>query len=183
MDLRDKLSSLDVPPAKILKVVLALSVILLLIWLLTLSHVDYNQGPEANQFMSSEHPVDTTMVTSDSSKTKEIRSSNQSSSSMFTNGLVTFFVLLVILIMVWVWLDRKETNGSSAIDRQLGTENLGEGAQLRIIRLNNEIWVLGVTSSSVNLLHRYDESDWAEKTPEEEVGSTDKFRKLFKNHL
>lgn len=181
MDLRDKLSSLDVPPAKILKVVLALSVVLLLIWLLTLSHIDYNQGPNTNQFVNSE-PVDTTLVSTETNKTTKVGSYDQSS-GIFTNGLVTFFVLLVILIMVWVWLDRKQTGGSSGIDRQLDTESLGEGAQLKIIRLNNEIWVLGVTSSSVNLLHRYSENNWTEKTPNKNGGSGDKFRKLFKNHL
>jgi flagellar biogenesis protein FliO len=191
MDLRDKLSSLDVPPSKILKIVLGLAVVLLLMWVFTLSHIDYNQGPDAEDYIKGEASADSTteQVLSPKetkgigeSKTKDIRSYEQSS-GVLTNGLITFLVLLVVLIMVWFWVDRKQSGGASSRGRELDSQILGEGARLKIIQINREIWVVGVTSSSVNLLHRYSEEEWVEKNKEQDSENRDLFRKLFKSQM
>jgi flagellar biogenesis protein FliO len=181
MDLRDRLSSLDIPPSKILKIVLGLALVLLLMWLFTLSHIDYNQGPDAQEYITSQAQSDSVAVLGSSSKEAKEISSYEESSGVFTNGLITFLVLLVVLIMIWFWVDRKESGGGS--QRELASQVLGEGARLKIIRINEEVWVLGVTSSSVNLLHRYPENDWKEQMPEVESDSGDMFRKLFKSKM
>lgn len=190
MDLRDKLSSLDVPPSKILKIVLGLAVVLLLMWLFTLSHIDYNQGPDAEDYIKTEANADSTeQVFSPKenkgiaeNKTEDIRSYEQSS-GVFTNGLITFLVLLVVLIMVWFWIDRKQSGRSTSRGRELDSQVLGEGAKLKIIQINKEIWVVGVTSSSVNLLHRYSQEEWKEKNQEQDPENKDVFRKLFKSQM
>ncbi|PAU94613.1 hypothetical protein CK503_07410 [Aliifodinibius salipaludis] len=185
MDLRDKLSSLDVAPSKILKIVIGLAVILLLMWLFTLSQVDYNQGPNAEEYVKSEAKADTTEIISSEgqeSKAKEVRSYEQSS-GMFTNGLVTFLVLLVVLIIVWFWVDRKQSGQTKRRGRELDSQVLGEGAKLKVIQINEEVWVVGVTSSSVNLLHRYPQDEWKEETDEQDSENKDLFRKLFKSEM
>lgn len=186
MNLRDKFSSLDVEPGKVLKIVIGLSVVLLLMWLITLSHIDYDEGPDANNHVNSELKADSSAVAADSIYSKEESENMQAGdelSGIFSSGLLTFFVLLVILIMIWLWFDRKGSLGERADNRGLKTHILGEGAQLKIIRINEEVWVIGVTSSSVNLLHRYQKDEWKEKEPESEANGNDMFRKLFKSQL
>ncbi len=182
MDLRDKLSSLDVAPGKILKIVLGLAVVLLLMWLFTLSHIDYNQGPDAEEYIQSQAQTDSAVVGASSDDAREIKSYGEPS-GIFTNGLITFLVLLVVLIMVWFWVDRKQSGSTAGNQRELASQVLGEGAQLKIIRMNEEVWVLGVTSESVNLLHRYPENEWKEKMPKKESGGSDVFGKLFKSQM
>lgn len=187
MDLRDKLSSLDVPPSKILKIVLGLAVVLLLMWLFTLSHIDYNQGPDAKDYIKRKAQDDSTeqVISSGAKKeseTEKIQSYEQSS-GVFTNGLITFLVLLVVLIMVWFWVDRKQSGGAKSRGRELDSQLLGEGAKLKIIQINEEVWVVGVTANSVNLLHRYSKEDWKEKNQEQDSENNDLFRKLFKSQM
>ncbi|MEL7833599.1 flagellar biosynthetic protein FliO [Fodinibius sp. Rm-B-1B1-1] len=188
MDLRDKLSSLDVPPSKILKIVLGLAVVLLLMWLFTLSHIDYNQGPDAEEYIKAN--ADSTEQVFSSNENKEITESKpndvrsyEQSSGIFTNGLITFLVLLVVLIMVWFWVDRKQSGRSKTRGRELDSHVLGEGAKLKIIQINKEVWVMGVTSGSVNLLHRYSQEEWQEKNQEQGSEDKDLFRKLFKSQM
>ncbi len=185
MDLRDKLASLDVAPSKILKIVLGLAVILLLMWLFTLSHVDYNQKPDAEKYIKSQAKADSTEVIATNGQedqAKEIQSYEQSS-GVFTNGLITFLVLLVVLIMVWFWIDRKQSGHTKSGNRELDAQILGEGAKLKIIQINEEVWVVGVTSSSVNLLHRYTQEEWKEEVHEQDTKNKDLFGKLFKSQM
>lgn len=187
MDLRDKLSSLDAPPSKILKIVLGLAVILLLMWLFTLSHIDYNQGPDAEEYIKRGAQTDSTeqVLSSQRNNASEVDQdrSYEQSSGMFTNGLITFLVLLVVLIIVWFWVDRKQSTRSKNKSRHLDSEVLGEGAKLKIIEINEEVWVVGVTSNSVNLLHRYTQEEWKEETHEQDSENKDLFGKLFKSQM
>ena len=188
MDLRDRLSSLDVPPSKILKIVLGLAVVLLLMWLFTLSHIDYNQGPDAEDYIKANADSTEQVISSQNSR-KETEGapknlqSYQQSSGVFTNGLITFLVLLVVLIVVWFWIDRKQSGRSTSRGRELDSQVLGEGAKLKIIQINEEVWVVGVTSNSVNLLHRYPKEDWKERNQKQEPENKDLFRKLFKSQI
>lgn len=183
MDLRNKLSSLDIPPGKILKIVLGLALILLLMWLFTLSHIDYAQGPDAQQYITSQAQSDSASVLGSSSKGAKEITSYEEPSSIFTNGLTTFLVLLVVLVMIWFWVDHKQSDKGRGDHRELASHVLGEGARLKIIQINEEVWVLGVTSSSINLMHRYAQNDWKEQAPDVESGSGDIFRKLFKSKM
>lgn len=183
MDLRDTLSSLDVAPKKVLKIVLGLAVVLLLMWLFTLSHIDYNGDPDAEKVtITTEEPADSSAAVSGEDAQK-LRSYSKSSGGMFSSGLLTFMVLLAILIGIWFWLDRKNPNQSGTVRRAVGSENLGEGAKLKIVQINNEIWILGVTSASVNLLHRYPKNEWQETAPDNDQPGNDMFAKLFRSQM
>ena len=184
MGLRDKRSSLDVAPSRILKIVLGLALVLLLMWLFTLSHIDYNQRAESEEYIKTASEADSTQIITGNreDRAKEVQSYDQSS-GVFMNGLITFLVLLFVLIIVWFWVDRKESVRSKGPERSLSSQSLGEGATLRIIRINEEIWILGVTSNTVNLLHRYPESDWKENLQGEDVEEDNMFRKLFKSQM
>lgn len=184
MDLRDKLSSLSASPGKILKIVLGLAAVLLLMWVFTLSHIDYNERT-GKDYINGSGIKDTVAISKNSPATEGIKKgSGRNSSGMFTNGLITFFVLLVILIMVWLWIDRKGPNTTAGRGREIMSLSVGEGARLKIMRINNEVWVLGVSGSSVNLLHRYSREEWTEELEtKEKEGGKGTFRKLFRDKL
>lgn len=187
MDLREKLSSLSISPKKVLKIVIGLSVVLLLMWLFTLSQIDYTGKSGDRKVFKSEQAIDSLSAEADTSSSEATEVSRyNNSSNLFINGLLTFFVLVVILGLIWFWADR--SGGGSARSkkgRQVDNQILGEGAQLQIIRMNNEkeVWVLGVTSSSVNLLHRYTDEEWEESEKEHGKTASDTFSKLFRSKL
>lgn len=184
MDLREKLSTLSVRPTKVLKIVIGLSVVLLLMWLVILSQVNYTEGNYSDHSDTAQQQADSVVAGDSLSTTAAQRKySDDSSTDVFSNGLLTFFVLLVILGGIWLWLQQKESSVSRTKQRELGSQILGEGAQIKIIRINKEIWVLGVTSNSVNLLHRYSEEEWTEKISEEESTKTPIFQKLFRSEM
>ena len=185
MDLRDKLSSLSVSPPKILKIVIGLSVVLLLMWLFTLSQIDYTRKDAGNrEVFQQEQTRDTHSADSSNSEAGAV-DGYRDSSSMFSNGLVTFFVLIIILALIWFWVDRSQTSVSTKKRREIGSHSLGEGVQLKIIRVNNEVWVLGVASASVNLLHRYPKDEWEEPeaSPQATGTDSDTFAKLFRDKI
>ena len=184
MDLRETFSSLDASPNKILKIVIGISVVLLLMWLLTISQMDYGNDvapKDRRSVFKTAAKADSVATQSDSTEMSPVKADDESP-GLFSDGLVTFFVLLVILGGIWVWVDRKAPQAKSGDRRQIANVPLDEGAKLKIIRINEEIWVLGVTGNSVNLLHRYSKSEWNEelKDPEE---NKELFKKLFKNQM
>ena len=65
----------------------------------------------------------------------------------------------------------------------MGEHILGHGAQLKFVEVNNEVWVLGLTAGSLNLLHRVAKSEWTEtnvdELPEMKADSAD-FKSLYK---
>lgn len=187
MDLRETFSSLDASPKKILKIVIGISVVLLLMWLLTISQMDYGNNVAhkgQRSVFKTEAKVDSAAIQADSSQVSPspVKISDESP-SLFSDGLVTFFVLLVILGGIWIWVDRKAPQTKNADRRQIANVPLDEGAKLKIIRINEEVWILGVTGSSVNLLHRYAESDWNEELKDPDGEKKDLFRKLFKSQM
>lgn len=184
MDLRDKFSSLAVSPQKILKIVIGLSLVLLLMWLFTLSRID-QRGEQGSSIIAS-GKQDNTAVIKDkaASESQGVGPYGESGSGdMFSGGLLTFGVLLVILMGVWYWLDRKEAGSARDVQREIGSHILGERAQLKILQINGEVWVLGVTAETVNLLHRYPKSEWTETNPDELKAEGDKFSKIFRKKL
>jgi len=183
MDLREKLSSVPGGSRKVLKIVLGLSFILLLIWLLTLSYIDVGESPTGPQSFVKEQPVDSVSTTTygvaaDTSKV----TANTDSPALFSNGLIIFFVLAVCLVVIWLWFERKGTNSPGGTGREIDSLPLAEGANMKIIMINEEVWVVGITSNSVNLLHRYPKEEWKEKMADEK-SSPESFTTLFRDKL
>jgi flagellar biogenesis protein FliO len=116
-------------------------------------------------------------------KTGEItRAEKDSDSGMFGNAFVTFLFLIVLLAGIWYWSDRNNGRLEPGMNRILGTQTLGEGVSLKIIKINQEVWVLGVTSQSVKLLHRYNENEWNEEMPVQNM-KQENFMETFKKKL
>ena len=88
--------------------------------------------------------------------------------------------------MPGVWIARKggplEPETGPATFTDLGkTQGIAPGQNLQIVEVNNEIWVLGVTGSSINLLHRYDRDEW--DGPVQPIGSISHKSFFFRDFL
>ncbi len=154
-------------PRNILGFVISLAVVMLVLWLFVVSRMDYqsNDAPDPNTTAASQERIDSVRVMmgrTDTVVVEEDRSSN-----IFFNALTTFVVLLILLGGVWLW-SRKKLGSSTTKGtyfRDIGEHAIGPGQQLKVIEINNEIWVLGVGADSVTLLHRYPKDQWKEEIP------------------
>lgn len=178
-------------PQKILKIVLTFSVVILVMWLFMVSRMEFTGGSGSGSSGSGTQEG-ISVERADSLRTilnrerGDSAASDERSSGIFMNAFTTFIILVSILGVVWFW---SKTKGSTAPKRrrelkEMGAHSLGNGAQLKIVELNGEIWVMGVTQQSVNLLHRYSKDEWNEEKEPFEVPSEDdnSFSAIFRRN-
>lgn len=166
MDIRDLLTAGSVDPQKLLKIVLAISVVLLALWLIVVSRMDLD-GPGAEDGTGYHHRTDSLrqslVQVTDSSRISSVEAGDERrGSGLFLSAFTTFLVLITLLGLVWAW-SRKQRPGHSVGSRfrQLGSHSLGQGAQMKVLEVNDEVWVVGVSSSGpITLLHRYQREEW-----------------------
>lgn len=176
MDLREHLSSSSVSPQKILKIVIGFSVVLLVMWLFLISRMDYTGSVDPqNEVAQARADSIRTLIGQQSPASSGME---EDSPDIFMNAFTTFLVLIVILGGVWFWSRNRTKSGDIQASREIDGHILGQGAQLKIVEINEEIWVLGVTSDTVNLLHRYPKDEWNESLEEPEMDQSS-FYKLF----
>lgn len=178
MDLKNYLSSSSADPKQILKIVLAFAVVMLVLWLFMVSRMDFRGGIEtADSRVHVESDSTRSAITQYEGRPQR---SGQDSPNIFFNAFTTFAVLLGLLGIVWLWTRSKEQSAPKKSDlNELGGQMLGQGAQLKILEINNEIWVMGITANSVNLLHRYSQDEWIEQKDVEKPKKENGFYKMF----
>lgn len=184
MDLRQFLSSSSINPKQILKIVLSLSVILLVVWLFMVSRMELS-GPGRGADPASIERADSirTAINSNRPDREIVRSENEP--NIFMNAVTTFVVLISIMGVVWFLIQKKASGSREQVPlfRDMGEQPIGNGSQLKVVEVNGEIWILGLASGSVNLLHRYQSDEWKEReiqTTEKEDGN---FLNYFKSKL
>lgn len=179
MDLKHYLSSSSGNPRQILKIVLSFAVIMLVLWLFMISRMDY--GEETSSIPATQERTESLRSALNQTQAGESQSENRTP-NIFLNAFTTFMVLIALLGLVWLWSRKKSQLGKEQELLEIGGHMLGQGAQLKIVEINKEIWVIGVTSGSVNLLHRYPKSEWSGqiKQPESEEKS---FYQIFRGKI
>jgi flagellar biogenesis protein FliO len=178
MDLKEFMSSFSANPKQVLKIVLLFSVVMLTIWLLMVSQMDVgNRGVISSPDPEVQARADSMRVVLNSADRG--RYDESSSSDLFLNAFTTFMVLLSILGALWFWAKSKHEANEEKSFSELGTQMLGQNAHLKIIEINDEVWVLAVTANSVDLLHRYSQEEWNRKTETPAKESKNKFYQLL----
>lgn len=178
MDLRQFLSSSSVSPQKILKIVLSVSVVLLFMWLFMVSRMEYTNTSEPENPAVQEARTDSLRsLLNQRDEEEAVSRSDEKSSNIFLNAFTTFLILVTLLGVVWFW-SRNNQTGDNRKTREVDRHMLGQGAEMKIVEVNEEIWVLGVTSGSVNLLHRYQKSEWKEQLTKPDTDDRT-FHKIF----
>ena len=193
MDFQKILSQSTKKPKHILRIVLSFSVALLVIWMFLMSRMEFS----ATEKVANKPEVEQRTEGLKSSLKKEeleatagepAKVNQEETEGVFQNAFTTFLVMMGLLGLVWFWARNKSGTGAlNEESRDLGEHILGQGAQLKFVEINNEVWVLGLTSSSLNLLHRVPKSEWRETVEFEGVeeikpakaGSAD-FKSLYK---
>lgn len=179
-NLKEQLSSAPQDPRKILKIVISISVVLLVMWLFLVSKMDYGNTSEP-RYPAVEQQADSMRTLLERESAGRTAAMEDSSPNMFSNAFITFLVLMTLLGFAWLWVRKKSPAETKQQNfQQLLSQGLGQGAELKIVKLNGEIWVLGVTANAVTLLHRYPEEEWNEpfEQPEQNLNS---FYQLFRS--
>lgn len=184
MDFKKFLSSGSSDPKKILTAVLGFAAVMLVLWLLIVSRMDFStSGSTASVEERQRADSLRSAITQNDGQPQRMREdADEEAPNIFFNAFTTFLVLLTLLGLVWFWSRSKggETGGNkmTGMFEELGGQALGQGARLKVVEVNEEIWVMGVTENNVNLLHRYSREEWKVKA-DEAPQSESSFYKLF----
>ena len=177
MDLKNFIPAGD--PKKVLGTVISISVVLLVIWLFAVSRMEYRSGQPSDEATGQRaESVQRIMNNSNGNESP----AGREPSRIFMNALTTFFVMVILLVAVWFWSRKKSGPAySGRYFREIGQHGIAPGQQLKILEINEEVWVLAVSSSGTTLLHRYPAGQWKEKqeipSPSTKTGSS--FYKMF----
>ncbi len=178
MDLR-KLLSGSGDPHRILKIVLSFSIVMLFLWLLMVSRMDYGTGEDAHSETVRTESENTLRSITGIREQSGSPGGDRSSPNIFMNALTTFLVMGTILAVIWLWSrSRSGDKVPSNRFRDLGEHHLGHDKSLKVVEINNEIWVLGLSSGTVSLLHRYSADEWKDKIVGDDKEESN-FYKLF----
>lgn len=178
MDLRHFVTG---SPKNILSIIITVSVVLLLLWLLVIARMDY--GSQTETVDPVDHDRLESVRTMRGDTDTEMPVVDQRSSGLFTNAFTTFMVMIVLLAAVWFWSKRRSGTSTETGKRfnELDVHILGPGQFLKVMEINDEIWILGVGSGSISLLHRYEKNEWKElSTPVQRHVENQGFLKMFK---
>lgn len=175
MDFHKMLSKTGKNPQSILKIVLGLSFILLVMWLFLVSQMDTRSVSPENSSEVIEQPTEApseAVQSEESAVTKAKQEDTQrvekkEAPALFQNAFVTFLVLVSLLVGIWYWAKKKEgANSGKGKTREVDSHQLSESSQLKFLEINEEIWVVGLSESGMNLLHRYPKEEWKEGLPD-----------------
>ena len=194
MDFERILSHSTKKPKSIVKIVVSFGITLLVLWIFVVSRMEVKQAPKkvfvndsTKTTMSLKEslpsgnsisiPADSTESTSESESIAAISDPGENESTgIFQNATTTFVILVGLLGGVLFFLSRKKKKGStqSGDVTELGGHVIGQGAQLKFLEINNEVWVIGLTPGNMNLMQRIPKEFWnAHKEFEEEPESDD----------
>lgn len=181
MDFKKYLSAGSTDPKQILKFVLGFAAVMLVLWLVMVSQMDFSGSGDPATPEDRMRADSLRSAISQNDGPIQSAESGEESPDIFFNALTTFLILITLLGLVWIWSRSKGNSPerNTNMFNELGGQMLGQGTQLKVIEINNEIWVMGVSEGSVSLLHRYAKEDWAGKIePDEPIESS--FYKMFK---
>ena len=140
--------------------------VLLVLWLFMVSRMELGNQRQSVLVANQPDSVATQSITKSLLQQPEAQivetvDAQQKQPAIFQGAFTTFLVMFVILGIVWLWSKKKSTPSEvKQTITELGHHVLGQGSQLKIVDINNEVWVLGVSSGAPTLLHRYTKDEW-----------------------
>lgn len=156
-----------------LRTVLGVAAALLVLWLVIVSRMEF--GAQSTESVSPRIEAvrgggGATAVEADSAQPTpaEQKKLSRSGKGPFVPAFTTFLVLISLLGGVWyLVVHRSGSSASPSRGSHIRSIALSAGSELSIVRINGEVWVLGVSpQGSVQLLHRYPEEEWIEPGPD-----------------
>ena len=168
MNLTSLLSQSTKQPKTILRIIISVSIGLLVLWIFLVSKMDLpsqresilvNADTSQNIINTRDNLLRQNQLSEKVDVTDEAVSDED---PIFQNAFTTFFVMIVILGGIWLWTIKKKKNiiNSNQGIKDISQYVIGQGVQLKIVEINEEVWVLGITTNSIDLLHRYKKNEW-----------------------
>lgn len=187
MNLSKLLQQSTKQPKAILKIVISVSIGLLVLWIFLVSRMELPSERDSVLVFSdtTAQVIDiSSSLLGEASNDQPVVINNSEQPVVFQGAFTTFFVMVSVLGAVWIWVARKKKKPpvSEQEVQELSSHIIGQGIQLRIVEINEEIWILGVSPSSVNLLHKYSKDEWKPpaKIPQGEEISGSDFNSILK---
>jgi flagellar biogenesis protein FliO len=165
MKLVSLLSHSNIKPTSILRIVISGSIGVLVFWVFLVSKMDLPSDKNSLLAFSNtgKRVVELRKITEETQSIKTKPEEIQGHQiPMLQNAFTTFFVMVTILGGIWLWVrkKRKKVDHRDQTIKVITQHVIDSGTKLKIIEINNETWVLGITTNAVNLLHRYSKQDW-----------------------
>lgn len=162
MDYQKIFSQSGKKPQSILKIVIGISLALLVMWLFMVSKMDMGSVAQSTKPEVQERTIGLQeSLKKSAGSTTQV--SKEEKAPMFQNAFITFLFMVSVLGAVWYWSKKKGGVAQKEIkSRDIDSHILTENTQLKFIEVNEEVWVLGVSESGVNLLHRFSKEEWKE---------------------
>lgn len=161
-------------------VVVGLGFTLLVIWIFVISQTD-NSGP--NKGLTAEQQVSLDSLRNALGRSPE-SVSKRDDEGLLDNAIITFILLGGGLLVLWIWSRRQPESNVRTLFTEVGEQQLAPGQTLKVIEINDEYWVLGVTSDNINLLEKMPRENWdlppAHSTA---TGSPKSFSDLMKKYV
>jgi flagellar biogenesis protein FliO len=201
MDFQKLLSQSKKKPQHILKLVLSFSVVILVIWLFMVSRMDLSttntsqdpavqartEGLKTSLLQKEQESAQKEGETQPETiaQPKQAVTENEAP-NVFQNAFVTFALMITVMGGAWFWVKKKGSSSRKKTEdeRDRGAYDLGPGAQLKFVEINQEVWVLSLTGGSVNLLHRIPNAEWNENEMDvpldTKTASTADFKSFYK---
>jgi len=188
MDITNLLNHSTKKPKAVLRIVISVSIGLLVLWIFLVSRMEL-PGQRDSVLVSASDSTQQMLdvkkeLLGEQDATPGVFESSTEQPPMFQNAFTTFMVMVTMLGGLWAWSMRKKKRVPDTPQdiKEIAQHVIGQGVQLKVIELNEEVWVLGVSANSVNLLHRYPKKDWQlpkALDPEPELSGSD-FNSIFK---
>ncbi|MFP8488649.1 flagellar biosynthetic protein FliO [Gracilimonas sp. Q87] len=173
MDFQKAFSQSGKKPQSILKIVLGISLALLVIWLFLVSKMDTGTVAQSSDPEVQERTLGLQESLKKTSVSK-VQESKREEPDMFQNAFITFLFMVSVLVAVWYWSKKKGAVTQKEIkSRDIDSHSLSQNAQLKFIEINEEVWIVGVAETGVNLLHRYSKEEWKEGETENTAHEAD----------
>ncbi|MCR9133441.1 MAG: flagellar biosynthetic protein FliO [bacterium] len=198
MNIASLLNQSNKDPKTILRIVISVSVGLLVLWIFLVSKMDLptqkntvlvsaqDSVQQQTKSIKSALLNESNQEVSRESTTKQEQGSEVAESeqpAMFQNAFTTFLVMITLLGGLWAWSNKKKkkTDVKESDINELSQHIIGQGVQMKVLEINEEIWVVGVSANAINLLHRYPKNEWKSKPAkqEEELSESD-FNSIYK---
>ncbi len=180
MDVAKFLTQSTRNPKTILQIVISISIGLLVLWVFLVSKMDLPSSTDTSRIT-----FDTASTSMENSGSTTPVETAKKTELQFQNALTTFFFMIVVLGGIWIWTKGRKHKSHHAHQhiKELTKYVIAQGAQIHILEINNEIWVIGTTTSNINVLHRYPKSEWHPSTvpsKDHEMISKNNFDSIFK---
>lgn len=185
-------SNWRIPPntsiRRFLQLVVALAFAMLVVWVFVMSQNEMDSGSGMPEY----NPADSASVVQkqrlDSLRkaigrdAAEVKQREETESWMSRTIPIIVLFLIVLGAMLW-WARKREGDAGGTIFKEVAQQQLAPGQTIKVIEVNGEYWVLGVTGNSITLLDKLNPEEWSPSEAAGQASKSDKtgtsFAQLF----